>query len=98
MSGRVAPAIGLSPLSELPEQIEHFGRNVLADDSIVGGAEGIADVAGAGPLAAGARRTLGRGAVVIGFAPAAAFPVVGKAQNLLPLAARSAAPAASNLV
>ena len=85
-------------LSELAEQIEHFRGNVLVDHALIGGPQGVADLARGRPLAAtDGWRFFGFFAAP-GLAPALNVFVVLKAQNLLPLTARSAVPAATWIV
>src|SRR3954463_16309017 len=78
-------------LAELPEQIEHFGRNIFFHRLLIGRAEGMADLRTRSPLLLRFRDLvhvrLGNG---VGLAPA--VPVVFEAQSQTPRG--SAAPAA----
>lgn len=85
-------------LSELAEQIEHFRGNVLVDHPLIGGPQGVADLARGRSLAAARRRRIFGLFAGPGLAPAVNVFVVLKAQNLLPLTARSAVPAATYIV
>lgn len=86
------------PLTEFAQQIEHFGRNILLHHPLVGGAQCMTHLAGGGALLAGSGCFAVGIAHGIGLAPAPAFPVIRKVQVLIPLTARSAAPAAYDLV